>query len=237
VDEARTQAALRHPGVLPVLGAGAGPHGPYLATALVDGVTLRQLARARALGVRRALALLEQVADALDAVHLAGVVHRDVKPSNVLVDGEDRAYLADFGVAQRAGTPQVAGGLTGTAAYLAPELALGEPATAASDRYAFAAVAYECLTGEVPFPREADAAVLFAHVDQPPPSACDRAPELPEGFDAVLRAGLAKDPGDRPASAAGLVAALREELPEARARRRATSGFTGRLRGLLRRPA
>lgn len=212
--EARLQASLAHPGVLAVHEAGLGPHGPYLVTALVDGVTLRQLARARVLGVRRALALLEQVAAALDAVHAAGVLHRDVKPSNVLVDGEDRAYLADFGVARRVDEPHVAGRLTGTVAYLAPELALGGPSTEASDRYAFAAVAFECLCGEVPFPRDQDAAVLFAHVDEPPPALQDRAPGMPAGFDAVLQAGLAKDPAERPASAVALVRALRDALPE-----------------------
>ncbi len=215
LHEARLQTSLTHPGVLPVRETGLGPHGPYLVTALVDGVTLRQLARARALGVRRALALLEQVAGALDAVHAAGVLHRDVKPSNVLVDGDDRAYLADFGVAQHVDDPHVAGRLTGTVAYLAPELALGGPSTEASDRYAFAAVAFESLCGEVPFPRQEAAAVLFAHVDDPPPLLRDRAPGLPAGFDAILQAGLAKDPAARPVSAAALVAALRDALPEA----------------------
>lgn len=234
LQEARTLSALRLPGVPAVLGAGEGPHGPYLATVLVDGVTLRRLARARVLGVRRALALLEQLAGTLDAVHAAGVLHRDVKPSNVLVDGEDRVFLADFGVAQQVGDPHVPGRLTGTVAYLAPELALGDPSTTASDRYAFAAVAFECLTGEVPFPLEADAAVLFAHVDAAVPLVRDRAPDLPEGFDAVLLAGLAKDPADRPASASALVDALRAALPEGGERRCAGRGLGARLRTAVR---
>jgi len=216
--EGRLQASLDHPHVVTVYEAGESDHGLYLAMRLIPGPTLSALLRARAVGATRAVALLRQVGDALDAAHAAGLVHRDVKPQNVLVGAGDDAYLGDFGLV-RSGTAisraTVDGRLVGTIAYLAPEVIGGADAGAEADRYALAAVAFECLTGTVVFPRGTDAAVLFAHTSEPPPNATGRRPELPPSLDRVFADALAKDPDRRPASARALVDALGAVLEEA----------------------
>src|SRR4051794_19282345 len=212
--EGRAQAALEHPHVVTVYEAGESERGPYLAMQLIDGPTLVELVRERKLDARRSLDLLGQVADALDAAHAEGMVHRDVKPHNVLVARGDHAYLADFGLTRAGdqGAITATGTLLGTVAYLAPEVVRGDDATAASDRYAFAAMAFECPTGTVVFPRSNDSAVLFAHVNEPPPRLGTRRPELGHGFDALFERALAKDPGERPRSARELVDAIGREL-------------------------
>ena len=135
----------------------------------------------------------------MDTADDAGVVHRDIKPGNLLLDEHDRLAVADFGIARLAWEDQLTatGQVLGTAAYLSPEQAMGEAATAASDRYALAVVAYELLTGSRPFEAEHFAAQARAHVEDPPPPASSRAPELSTAVDAVLERGLAKDPADR----------------------------------------
>ena len=155
--------------------------------------------------------LLRPVADALDAAHHAGLVHRDVKPSNVLLQ-EGRAFLADFGLAMTssAGT-SVDGeeaGMSGTVGYLAPEQIEGDRASAASDQYALACVLVECLTGRPPFERANDLAVIYAHLQEPAPSVSATRPDLPKTVDAVLARGLAKEPADRYASCRDLVEAF-----------------------------
>ena len=136
-------------------------------------------------------------AGALDAAHDQGVVHRDIKPGNLLLDDRDRLAIADFGIARLALEDQLTatGQVLGTASYISPEQAVGEPATAASDRYALAVVAFELLTGSRPFQAEHFAAQARAHVEDEPPLATERDPSLPRGVDAVLDRGLAKDPG------------------------------------------
>jgi serine/threonine-protein kinase len=205
--EGRLQASLEHPHVVTVFDAGESEHGLFLAMRLVSGSTLATLMRERALDARHALILLRQVADALDAAHARGLVHRDVKPQNVLVGESDDAYLGDFGLTRLGGTNgvTVTGRLVGTISYLAPEVIRGGEAVPASDRYAFAAMAFECLTGTVVYPRGSEAAVLFAHTSEPPPRASRRRPELPQGLDGVFERALAKDPDKRPGSAAALV--------------------------------
>src|SRR5215217_7950136 len=153
---------------------------------------------------------LAEAAAALDTAHDAGVVHRDIKPGNLLLDARERLAVADFGIARLAWEDQLTatGQVLGTAAYLSPEQAMGEAATAASDRYAFAVVAYELLTGTRPFEAEHFAAQARAHVEDPPPPASERAPELSRAVDAVLERGLAKEPADRWESAEAFVAAL-----------------------------
>jgi Protein kinase domain len=212
--EGRAQAALEHPHVVTVYEAGESEQGPYLAMQLIDGPPLVDLIRDEGLAARRALDLLGQVADALDAAHADGLVHRDVKPHNVLVGEGDHAYLADFGLTRVGDATAItaSGAIVGTVAYLAPEVVRGGEATPASDRYAFAAMAFECLTGSVVFPRSNDSAVLFAHVNEPPPQIGTRRPELGGNLDDLFERALAKDPSERPASARGLVDAIRREL-------------------------
>lgn len=217
--EGRAQASLEHPHVVTVYDAGDSDQGPYLAMRLIDGPPLIELIRARELGARRALELLSQVADALDAAHAAGLVHRDVKPHNVLVGESDHAYLADFGLtsAEQATTATLSGGILGTAAYLAPEVVRGEEAGPASDRYGFAAMAFECLTGTVVFPRTSQGAALFAQANDPPPRIGARRPELGDGLDEVFARALAKEPAERQQSARTLVGELRRGLEQAAA--------------------
>jgi hypothetical protein len=215
--EGRLQAALEHPHAVTIYEAGDGEYGLYLAMRLVAGPTLALLIQERALDAGRALRLLGQVADALDAAHAAGLVHRDVKPQNVLVGDADDAYLGDFGLMRVGGSAGVTatGRLLGTIAYLAPEVVHGEDATAASDLYAFAAMSFECLTGTVVFPRGTEAAVLYAHTNEPPPSASTRRAQLPTTLDAIFVRALAKDPADRPKSTKALVDRISSALEDA----------------------
>ncbi len=214
--EGRLQAALEHPNVVAVYEAGSWEHGLFIAMQLVAGPTLAALVDGGALTARRALALHRQVAAALDAAHAAGLVHRDVKPRNVLVAPGDHAYLADFGLTRLgdASGPTAAGNLVGTVAYLAPEVIRGEPATAASDRYAFAAMLFECLAGTAVFPRATHAALLYAHSSEPPPRISARRTGLPPALDDLFLAALSKQPGARPASAVALTAGVERVLAE-----------------------
>ena len=212
--EGRTQALLEHPHVVTVYDAGESEHGWYLAMRLVDGPSLADLIRGHELDARRAIDLLDQVADALDAAHAVGLVHRDVKPHNVLVGEGDHAFLADFGLTRGGEEPSLTmtGQLVGTVAYLAPEVVRGGEATAAADRYAFAAMAFECLTGTVVFPRSSNASVLFAHANDPAPRIGARRPELGDALDSLFDGALAKDPAERPATARELIQGIRREL-------------------------
>jgi hypothetical protein len=162
--------------------------------------------------VARPLALrwLREAADALDCAHGANVVHRDVKPANLLLDENGRLAIGDFGIARVASEAAVTktGQLLGTAGYISPEQARGEPATAASDRYSLAVVAFELLTGRRPFGGATAPAQMRAHVEAPVPSASATGRGLPAAVDDVLRAGMAKEPSQRPATTAELVEAL-----------------------------
>jgi hypothetical protein len=215
--EGRLQASLDHPHAVTVYEAGESPDGLYLAMQLVPGPTLAQLAEERALPARRALALLRQIGGALDAVHAAGLVHRDVKPQNVLVGDSEDAYLGDFGLVRVGGAAGVTatGTLIGTIPYLAPELIRGEEAVPASDVYAFAAMVFECLAGTVVFPRRSPAAMLSAHTSEPVPPISRRRRELPASLDKLFARALAKDPSERFASATGLVDSVSRALDAA----------------------
>jgi Protein kinase domain len=215
--EGRLQASLEHPHAVTVYEAGESEYGLYLAMQLVPGSTLALLLEERALDARRALALLAQVADALDAAHAAGLVHRDVKPQNVLVGKADDAYLGDFGLVRLGGAAGVTatGSLIGTIAYLAPEVIQGAEAGPASDRYAFAAMTFEALTGTVVYPRGTEAAVLYAHTNEPPPSATSRRAELPKALDEIFAKALAKDPAERPKSAQAFIDRIRTAVEAA----------------------
>ena len=205
--EAALQARLEHPNIVTVYETGESEEGLFLAMQFVEGTDLKRLIETGELSPDRALRLLEQVASALDTAHEAGLVHRDVKPQNVLVDGRDRAYLADFGLTKSSGSRGITrtGAYLGSLDYVSPEQVRGDAVTSASDRYAFAAMLYEALAGEVPFGRDTEAALLFAHVSEPPPRLSERRPDLPPTLDDVVARGLAKDPAGRYATATQLV--------------------------------
>jgi ABC-type transport system substrate-binding protein/predicted Ser/Thr protein kinase len=222
--ESEIAASLEHPNVVPVIDYGEADGVLYLAMRFVDGSDLRALlAAAGPLEPERAFHLLEQVAKALDDAHRHGLVHRDVKPANILVDGEDRAYLADFGLAKHAASPSSLTGeraFVGTIAYVAPEQIRGEELDGRADVYSLGCVLYESLAGSPPFDRESELAVVYAHLNERPPRLTDARPELPEGLDDAMRKALAKEPGDRFASCGELVAAARRALAGERIRRR-----------------
>lgn len=162
------------------------------------------------------LAWLEQAAGALDAAHAAGIVHRDIKPGNLLLDSRDQVHVGDFGVASAVGLADLTetGTILGTAGYLSPEQARGERATAASDRYSLAIVAFELLAGRRPFESDSTTAEAARHATAPVPSIRDLKPDLPAAFDAVFERALAKTPAARYPSAAEFVAELRAAMRE-----------------------
>jgi hypothetical protein len=206
--EGRLQATLEHPNVVTVYEAGQLDEDLFLALRLVEGATLKQLLVSGELDAGRALRILAPIADALDVAHRAGLVHRDVKPQNILVRDDDHPFLADFGLTRgpdQSGVTRT-GEFIGTIDYISPEQVRGEPAGPASDVYALAGVLYECLTGMVPYARPSDAAVLYAHVNDEPPSGRAVRPDLPTALDAVIAAGMAKEPEDRPETATELIA-------------------------------
>jgi serine/threonine-protein kinase len=207
--EAALQARLEHPHIVTVYEAGECDEGLYLALRFIDGMSLKKMVEPGPLDPGRALRLMAQVASALDTAHEAGLVHRDVKPQNVLIDLRDQAYLADFGLTKSAGHRGLTetGTYIGSLEYVPPEQWRGAELTPASDRYAFAGVLYEALTGEVPYPRDTEAALLYAHVADAPPRPTERRPELPPALDEVIARGMAKDPEARYASATELVRA------------------------------
>ena len=214
--EARTAGGLsRHPHVVTVYDVSEYEGRAFIVMELLRGGTIAdRIASGRPIDHAQALAWLDDAAAALDAAHEAGIVHRDVKPANMLLDDHGRLAIADFGIARLGLEDQITqtGQVLGTAAYLAPEQATGEPTTPASDRYAFAVVAFELLTGTKPFRAEGFAAQARAHVDEPPPPATVRAPDLPDAVDAVLDRGLAKAPEDRWPTAGAMVRALDDAL-------------------------
>jgi serine/threonine-protein kinase len=214
--EARLQARLEHPSIVPVYEAGEAPEGLYISMRLVRGTNLHGLVRSGELAPARAMKLLKQVAEALDAAHEAGLLHRDVKPANILVDERDRAFLADFGITKAADETAFTrtGGFLGTLAYAAPEQIQGEAAPA-SDVYALAGVAYECLTGSIPFPGLAEPAMIYAQLADTPMPATERNQTLPAAVDAVLGRGLAKAAADRQPTASALIDDLAAVLDDA----------------------
>ncbi len=217
VRESRLAASLDHPNVVPVYEAGEADGRLFIAMRFVDGTDLRALLHSRgALDPARAIALASQVAGALDAAHARGLVHRDVKPSNVLIDqadGREHAYLADFGLTQSAAERGPADGqLMGTLEYVAPEQIRGDAVDGRADVYALGCMLFETLTGTLPFAGMSDVALIYAHLEVPPPRASDRAPELPEAVDAVLARAMAKDPAERQDTCGALVTELESAL-------------------------
>ena len=218
--EGELQARLDHPHIVTVHEAGESEHGLFLAMRLVRGPRLKDLILARELNAERTVRLLAPIADALDAAHEEGLIHRDVKPQNILVGARDHAFLADFGLTKLPGEKSLTGTgqFVGTLDYVAPEQIVGEQATPRTDVYAFGAVLCECLTGGVPFLRENEAAVLYAHLSDDPPRLSEREPKLPPEIDDVVAKALAKEPGDRYASAGELMEDAEEALGGVRLR-------------------
>ena len=215
--ESRLAASLDHPNVVPVYDAGEADGRFYLVLRYVHGTDLKALLRNEgALDPARTIAIAAQVADALDTAHERGLVHRDVKPSNVLLDqqgGREHAYLADFGLMQSASSRGPSDGqLMGTADYVAPEQIRGDDVDGRADVYALGCLLFETLTGTVPFAAASDVAVVYAHLEQEPPRASERRPELPSPVDDVLARAMAKDRDSRQSTCRALVEDARTAL-------------------------
>jgi serine/threonine protein kinase len=214
--ECRLAASLEHPNVVTVFHAGEEQGRLYLTMRFIEGTDLRALLRTRGtLDPRRAVGVVEQVAGALDEAHAAGLVHRDVKPANILIrerDGQERAYLTDFGVSKhRASDAELTGaGLAiGTPDYMAPEQARGRTVDARTDVYSLGCVLYQSLSGQLPFDHESDLENLWAHVYEPVPDLGRVRPDLPDPLIEAIRVAMAKDPADRPSSAGALAGMAR----------------------------
>jgi hypothetical protein len=222
VREARMAARIRHPNIVPIYDAGEWHGDLYMAMRYVEGDDLRTLLRKRnVLPVHETVEIAIQIAGALDAAHRNGLVHRDVKPGNILLepgpdpDSPPIAYLADLGLTKDMDSRQAvtsSGELLGSIDYMAPEQISGLPLDGRADVYSLACVLFECLTGSVPYVRENKAAVLWAHLNDDIPQATALNPTLPKEIDAVIARGMAKEPADRFQSGRELVASLEGPL-------------------------
>ncbi|WP_019932995.1 serine/threonine protein kinase [Nocardia sp. BMG111209] len=208
--EARIGSRLSNPHVVPIRAFGEEQGRLFLAMAYIPGIDVAARLHAGPLGAPEAVDLVSQVADALDAAHAAGLIHRDVKPANIRVHASGFAYLIDFGIARATDQPTItATGFTvGTLAYMAPERFTGH-ADASSDIYALACVLYECLTAQRPFGDTDAARQLHSHLHQPPPSVHKTDPAVPAALDAVIARGMAKKSKDRYPTAGAFAAAAR----------------------------
>ena len=217
--EARIAAALQHPNIVTVYDAGEVDGLLYLAMQYIEGLDLAaMLRRDGRLRPYRAIDVCRQVASALDAAHAMGLIHRDVKPANVLIEGRT-AFLTDFGLTKRLDGTHTdltrAGDVVGTIHYVAPEQIEGAPVSARSDVYSLGCLLYHCLSGQVPFARDTDVAVIYAHLSEDPPRLSAVRPELASGLDAVIAKALDKSPDRRFATCADLVNAARAVIDAA----------------------
>ncbi|SCF17270.1 serine/threonine protein kinase [Micromonospora purpureochromogenes] len=217
--EARIMAALRHPGIVQVFDCGEdrlddGGRADYLVMEFVEGEPLsRRIEAAGHLDVAETMSIVAQAAQALHAAHAGGIVHRDVKPSNLLVQEDGTVVLVDFGVARSTNVTSITStnAVPGTALYMAPEQASGRPVSAATDIYALGAVTYCCLTGEPPFTGDNPLQVAVRHLDDEPAALPE---EIPAPVQALVSRALAKDPADRFATGAEMAAAARAALSD-----------------------
>jgi WD40 repeat protein len=223
--ESELAASIDHPNIVPIYEAGATDELLFIAMRYVEGRDLKERLRRGRLDPAEATGILAQVASALDMAHARGLVHRDVKPSNVLLDrgarpdGSDHAYLADFGLMKRVADERAVvedAHLLGTIDYVAPEQIAGGEIDGRADVYSLGCVLYECLVGEPPFAGDSELAVVFAHLESEPPAPSAQRPELPPALDAVIATALAKEPKQRYASCRELArAALGVTVDEA----------------------
>ncbi|MET0558340.1 MAG: protein kinase [Solirubrobacterales bacterium] len=218
-EESRIAASIEHPNVVPIYAAGEQAGVPYIAMRYVAGSDLgRRLATEGRLGREEAVGLIAQIGNGLDAIHAAGLVHRDVKPANVLLaggEGEPHAYITDFGVARNVATESgltQTGRFVGTLDYVAPEQISGGSVDARVDVYALGCLLFKLLTGQVPYPREGEAARLYAHLNDPPPAPSLYAPEVGMALDDVVARAMSKQPEDRYPSAGDLGRAAQAAL-------------------------
>ncbi|HEV3094385.1 MAG TPA: protein kinase, partial [Solirubrobacteraceae bacterium] len=215
--EAQAIAQLRHPNIVNVYDFGTFEGTPYMVVEYVPGGSLAARMADKRLDQATALRYMRGIAAGLDYAHAHGVVHRDVKPANVLLSADDTPVLADFGLAkllQGTSLKSLTGVTTGTPAYMAPEQVAGHQVGPAADRYSLATIAYEMLTGVIPFDGYALMEMLYAHVHNEPPAPSSRLPNLSPDVDAVLLRGLAKDPSARWPTATSFVEALDAALAE-----------------------
>jgi serine/threonine protein kinase/subtilisin-like proprotein convertase family protein len=212
VRESQLAAGLEHPNIVPVYEAGEAEGQLFIAMRYVRGTDLRTLlTREGPFDPNRTIALLRPVAAALDAAHRRGLVHRDVKPANILIandEGEEHVYLSDFGLSKhtssRSGLTKT-GTFMGTVDYVAPEQIQGHDVDGRTDGYSLACVLFECLTAKVPFAKDSDVATLFGHIQDPPPQVTHARESLPREIDEVVSHGMAKNPDDRPQTATALI--------------------------------
>ena len=212
VRESQLAAGLEHPNIVPVYEAGEAEGQLFIAMRYVRGTDLRTLlTREGPFDPDRTIALLRPVAAALDAAHRRGLVHRDVKPANILIandEGEEHVYLSDFGLSKhtssRSGLTKT-GTFMGTVDYVAPEQIQGHDVDGRTDGYSLACVLFECLTAKVPFAKDSDVATLFGHIQDPPPRVTQARESLPRDIDEVVAQGMAKSPDDRPQTATTLI--------------------------------
>jgi serine/threonine protein kinase len=216
--EARIAAALQHPNIVTVYDAGEIDGMLYLAMQFIRGEDLAAILRRDGrLRPYRAIDVCRQVASALDAAHAMGLIHRDVKPANVLIEGRN-AFLTDFGLTKQTGTHTQltrAGDMVGTIHYVAPEQIEGRRVSARSDVYSLGCLLYHCLSGQVPFAHETDVAVIYAHLSEQPPKLSELRPELPEGLDAIMSKALDKSPDRRFPSCGDMISAARAVIDAA----------------------
>ena len=213
VQEARAMAGFSHPNIVNVFDVGRTGASPYIVMEYVDGIDLRRkLQQEGRLSIGEALEIARQVAEGVGAAHRKGIVHRDIKPGNILIASDGRVKVADFGIARAMADAQhltEPGVVWGTTAYLSPEQIRGETATPASDVYAIGVLLYEMLTGQTPFQGEDRVAVALKHLNEPPPPLHELNPRVPPGLERLVLRMLSKDPAQRPADANEVARLLR----------------------------